>query len=484
MFQVQNSRYNVQRSRFWQLSYRLTFHVSHLTIYMFRRFYILVWIRVAAILATCFGLALVIVTGADSLVIVNVSVLLLLQGYLLARYINRINYDLTTLFMSIRSNDYNLNIVQTKDRKEFYPLFQQFKLVSKDIQRFRTEIQRQNEYFKLLVEHINVGVISFNEDTGRVSLLNRAAKELINRNSLSLVQQLDLVQEGLSKLVMGIKPAEQKMVSLYSSSGVVHLSVRASVMRSGDELIKLVSLQNIKAELDENELESWQKLIRVLTHEVMNSVGPISSTISTLMEFMVMSNGESVSPSKVTPEFIDDVVSGLRIVEERSKGMVQFVSQFRSLTLLPQPAMATFDLNVLLKGIERLMQNGLEAKAIAFECCYNAASVSVMADRAMLEQILINLIANSVNALEGRTNKQIRVVSQTLRESKVSISISDNGCGIPLEIQDKIFIPFFTTSKTGSGIGLSLSRQMLKLMGGTISFKSVEGEGTTFTVIL
>ena len=165
---------------------------------MFRRFYILVWIRVAAILATCFGLALVIVTGADILVIVNVSVLLLLQGYLLARYINRINYDLTTLFMSIRSNDYNLNIVQTKDRKEFYPLFQQFKLVSKDIQRFRTEIQRQNEYFKLLVEHINVGVISFNEDTGRVSLLNRAAKELINRNSLSLVQQLDLVQEGLS----------------------------------------------------------------------------------------------------------------------------------------------------------------------------------------------------------------------------------------------------------------------------------------------
>ncbi|HPX05093.1 MAG TPA: hypothetical protein PLC17_04080, partial [Tenuifilaceae bacterium] len=252
---------------------------------MFRRFYILVWIRVAAILATCFGLALVIVTGADILVIVNVSVLLLLQGYLLARYINRINYDLTTLFMSIRSNDYNLNIVQTKDRKEFYPLFQQFKLVSKDIQRFRTEIQRQNEYFKLLVEHINVGVISFNEDTGRVSLLNRAAKELINRNSLSLVQQLDQVQEGLSKLVMGIKPAEQKMVSLYSSSGVVHLSVRASVMRSGDELIKLVSLQNIKAELDENELKSWQKLIRVLTHEVMNSVGPISKTISTLMEF-------------------------------------------------------------------------------------------------------------------------------------------------------------------------------------------------------
>ncbi len=417
----------------------------------------------------------------DYLIIANVLAMLIIQVILLVRNLNRLNKDLESFFEAIKSNDSSIVFSHRKKNTPFKGLYQQLENINRNIQQIKIENQNQNQYFKALVEHVGVGLIAFNSE-GKVTLFNRAASELLRKAYLFRISELETVQPGLCNLLEELQPSDQRLVSLYRQQELLQLSFKSTWIKIMDERIKLVSLQNIRNELDEKELESWQKLIRVLTHELMNSAGPMSSTIATLNEFITNSNRKPKKVNELTNEMVEDIATGLHILEERSIGMVEFVTKFRNLTLLPKPTFSTFSITELLANIRVLMNEKINKRGIDVEIKVPYENMQITADRSMVEQILINLISNAIYALEGIETPRIWLIAKVDENDKPLLIVADNGKGIPEEIRDKIFIPFFSTRKDGSGIGLSLSRQMMRLHGGTLTMTSTPGEMTVFTL--
>jgi signal transduction histidine kinase len=250
------------------------------------------------------------------------------------------------------------------------------------------------------------------------------------------------------------------------------------------ETIRLLTFQNIKHELEENELVSWQKLIRTLTHEIMNSVGPISSSIRTIKSFFQENPAESGDQNiRLTDEKIADTVRGLDIIDERAQGMMEFVDKFRSLTNMPALQLVEMKVIDLLQGIKLLFAAETNKRLIKLSVRVDPESLAVTADKQLIEQVLINLVMNSIQALEDQKIKQIVMAAFMDYAGRVLIQVSDNGSGISEEIRDKIFVPFFTTREKGSGIGLSLSRQIMRMHRGRISYKSTPGKETVFSLV-
>lgn len=450
---------------------------------LLRNFYIDVIIRILAILASCITIAICWVWKPDWLIISNLALLIVLQIVLLILKITRLNKDLELFFLSMQSNDSNLAFTTNKKFSPFKELYEQLEKINNDFQHLKIQNHKQNEYFRILVEHVNVGLLSFLEN-GEIGLYNRAAKEILGKKSMRNVVELDYLQHGLSVIVRDLEPTDQKLISFYSNNSIQQLLFRAAWIKLEDSTVKLVSFQNIRNELDEKELESWQKLIRVLTHELMNSAGPINSTIATIKEFLVDTNGEAKPIKSLSDHTIEDAVEGLKIIEERSTGMMDFVSKFRSLTLLPKPTFSSFPISDLFRTVELLMTDRIQNSKIKYSTTISPSNLKITADKGMMEQILLNLINNAILALENYEKKVINLSASIDQNQRPIIQVSDNGAGIPIEIQDKIFIPFFTTRKDGSGIGLSLSRQLVQLLGGTLTFNSIQNEMTVFTIKL
>jgi len=448
---------------------------------LLKRFYINILFRILGILATCIATALLLVWRPDWLIAINLLFLLGLQVILLLLKITRLNKDLESFFSAMRSNDSSVVFLGKKQYSPFKTLYLQLEEINRDFQNLKIENHRQSEYFKVLVEHVNIGLISFN-DRDEITLYNRSAKELLGKRYLHKLDELEQILPGLTKTIKELEPSQQKLITIYNQNEVSQLSVRVAWLKFEMSWLKLISFQNIRNELDEKELESWQKLIRVLTHELMNSAGPINSTISTIKEFLLTPEGVAKRVGSLNDSIIGDTLEGLRIIEERSSGMMDFVNKFRSLTLLPKPVLSSIPVQELFKSIERLMSNQFNNQNIEVRVKVSPTSLEIVADKGMMEQILLNLVSNAINALHVTQIKKINLSASLDESQHLSIQVADNGCGIPIDIHDKVFVPFFTTRKDGSGVGLSLSRQLVRLQGGTLTFTSKEGEGTVFTI--
>jgi signal transduction histidine kinase len=244
-----------------------------------------------------------------------------------------------------------------------------------------------------------------------------------------------------------------------------------------------VSLQNIQEELEEKEMEAWQNLIRVLTHEIMNSITPISSMASTLLEMLEKENGEDTDPKgSIEAEDLEDMADALKAIHRRSQGLMNFVGTYRNMTLIPKPKFRLLPVKDFFSRIERLMHSRMADGGISFECSVSPETLELTADPDLMEQVMINLLLNAVDAVAGIDNPRITMLAILGDEGNVVVSVEDNGVGIEKEVQEKIFIPFFTNKKQGSGIGLSLSRQILRLHHATIRAQSKPNEGTVFTL--
>jgi len=428
-----------------------------------------------------FVLAFIWFSYRDVLIIANLIVILFLQTWFLIRKLNRLNYDLENFFKSVRNNDSSVKF-KSKRKNDYPELYAQFDMVNRDIQKIKIENENQNQYFKVLVEHVGIGLLSFDKK-GRVLLFNRAAKELFNKIHLYHISDLDRVHDGLADLIVNLNPSEQKLFSIYRNHELIQLSVKATDLKMTDQNIKLVSFQNIRNELDEKELDSWQKLIRVLTHEIMNSISPVNSSISTLVDMYADKKSEgNIDISQINNEMIEDTVEGLDIIEERILGMVKFVSRFRDLTLLPTPIFTEVNLINKIHSLIKLLKDDLNKANIELIFSYPNNSIVVTADSSMIDQIVINLIMNSIQALNDRESKKIELRIGNNEQHKPFIEVEDNGCGINEECQSEVFVPFFTTKQNGTGIGLSLSRQLMRLHGGTLTFKSESNVYTQFTI--
>ena len=244
----------------------------------------------------------------------------------------------------------------------------------------------------------------------------------------------------------------------------------------------MVSFHEINDEINEAEIKSWEKLIRVLTHEIMNSVSPIASLTTTITRIF-KSNNEKKSLKEIKENDIDDTISGLDIIYNRSQGLIDFIKRYRKVYMMPKPVFEDFEVMDIFDGIKKLFQNEINTNNIECNVEVYPQNLSIRADKAMFEQIIINLFKNATEVLAEQKKKRIVISAYNDLQNNAKIEISDNGQGIPEEIMDDIFVPFFTTKKSGSGIGLSLVKQLAFLNQAKLKVKSEPGEGTKFILI-
>ncbi|PLX10301.1 MAG: ATP-binding protein, partial [Marinilabiliales bacterium] len=343
---------------------------------------------------------------------------------------------------------------------------------------FRLFQSSQYQYFQSLVRNIDVSFITYQRD-GKVDMVNNSFKKLFQINSVNNIHDLREISPELVQTLINIEPGKSCLVKIQEEDDILQLAISGTEFKIHNKSIILVTIKNIQSVLEDQETESWQKLIRVLTHEIMNSITPISSITSTL-DLMFKDAKQSKTPPN--QESIDEVHMAIKTINKRSNGLLHFVNTYRNLTKIPKPNFRIAKVKDVLDDIKLLIQEEIKANQIDYIVTIEPESLEIHADTKLIEQVLINLIKNAIHALEGIEMPMIHVKAYYNKRGRVTIQVIDNGQGILKEVLDKIFIPFFTTKPKGSGIGLSLSKQIMRIHGGSITANSEIEKGTTFTM--
>lgn len=411
--------------------------------------------------------------------IVIVAVVIIFQIYGLILLMETTNRRLTTFLEAIRYADFSQSFKGTELGRSYRQLNEAFAEVMKNFQRIRGEKEENYRYLQTVVQHVGVGLIAYDK-SGKIELINTAAKRLLNVSQIVHIQSLGSISEELVHKLLEMKPRTRDLVKIQYEGDLLQLAIYTTEFRMRGRALTLASIQNIQSELEEQEMEAWQKLIRVLTHEIMNSMTPISSLAKTIDEWL-LEMGEGPNGRQSTD--MQEIKEAINTIQKRSEGLIHFVESYRKLTRIPQPNFQILKVNELFKRVVQLMEKELEDNNIKLSQVIEPEDLTVMADAELIEQVLINLFKNAIDALSKRKNGQISLAGEKDQRGKVIIKVSDNGSGIVPEAREKIFVPFFTTKKTGSGIGLSLSRQIMRQHLGGITVSSDPNKETTFKLI-
>ncbi|MCX2739146.1 sensor histidine kinase [Pontibacter anaerobius] len=445
----------------------------------FRHYKLQLLLRVLLLAATVFALAKIEFSQEYRGTLIGLGLFTLLQVWLLMRYMERSNRLFLRFLNSIKYDDFSEQFHVGSEGKTQRELSQRLNEVMMKFREVRAEKEAHLQYFEVIVQHIGIGIITYKPD-GSILLLNNAAKKLLQVGRLRQVQELQEVSPELTLGLQQLESGEKVLVPVRQDGEQANLSVHVMELSLLGDRVRLASLQNIQLELEEKEMEAWGKLIRVLTHEIMNSVTPISSlSASACEEIHSYTDTEAEEITLLRDELVD-IGQCLQTISRRSEGLIRFVNEFRNLTTISVPKMSRFDVGELLQEIKLLLREQLAQQHVQLFVQAPRENMLLTADRSMVEQVLINLVKNSTEAVYEQPDGQIELRASLDERSRVTISVSDNGPGMTEEAMAKIFIPFYSTKKTGSGIGLSLSRQMMRLHKGTISVQSELGRGTTF----
>ena len=326
----------------------------------------------------------------------------------------------------------------------------------------RHEIIEQEKYFGLMLDHVKTGVVVIEQD-GRVNYCNRTALNLLGIATFGHIRQLRTVSESLYNAFLTVTDAAEERASYYNESGKMTISMTASAATIGKMEVRVVAFNDISSEIAENEQESWSKLIRVLTHEIMNTVTPIASLSETLLTF------EGVN---------EEVRTGLDTISQSSRGLIKFVDSYRNLTRVAPPVKKAFYFKELAERVINLTRE--QALMSGVQCSYVEKSEDIIlyADEGQITQILINLVKNAIQA----DAKKVEITAEINLSEHIIINVFNDGSPISKESQEEIFVPFFTTKQEGTGIGLSLSRQIMRLHNGTLALTRSDDKGTVFTL--
>ncbi len=399
----------------------------------------------------------------------------------LISYLNTINRKIRHFFDSVRNDDSNLTFPADSKNVSFTELYESMNRVNQQIQKLKIEIRHQEQYFQILLEHLATGIITYN-DKGFILHANSFAKKLLSIDVLTHLKQIERIDLKLYETIKSIKPYERGLIGINTEQGLIQLSLKATSFRTNDNEMVILSIQDIKNELDEKEIESWMKLIRVLMHEIMNSITPITS-LSESLSHIYSKEGRPVLPEHVNVKTIATTLQGLNVIKEQGKGLMSFVESYRKLTRVPEPEKKLFKVNELLNRVQ-ILYNSLEnSDKIDFSVSLKDPELEIYADQNLISQVLINLVKNAIEANENNRGGKIRIAADIGREHHPEICVIDNGPGISEENLDEIFVPFFTTRKNGSGIGLSISKQIMRVHGGNLKVRSVPDKETVFYLI-
>lgn len=414
---------------------------------------------------------------------VLIAVLVFLQVYALYKYVDKTNRDLASFLESIRFSEFTRSFQVQGMGSSFDELSRAFNDVIKDFQTVRSEKEEHFQYLQSIVQNIDVSIISYQRD-GTVEMINKAAKRLFQLTGLKNIKQLYVVSPELVDKLLSLNPGENVLVKVQQEDDILQLAIYATEIRVHNKHIVLATIKNIQSVLEDQETEAWQKLISVLTHEIMNSITPIASLSSTIDMMIKSLNREREEDPNATfdEESVGEIQQGLQTIHKRSTGLMHFVNTYRNLTRIPKPNFKIISASALFRNISPLLEEEFKQANISFTTSVEPENITFSGDEELLEQVIINLLKNAIHALEGRPEPKIIMRGFLNKRGRVTFQVTDNGEGILPEVLDKIFIPFFTTKPKGSGIGLSLSRQIMRLHGGSITAFSQPEQGTTFTL--
>jgi nitrogen fixation/metabolism regulation signal transduction histidine kinase len=407
------------------------------------------------------------------------AVIIVLQLLELYRFTSQTNRKLTRFLESVKYSDF-ISGFTTDHRlgKSFRDLNVAFNEVLEAFRKTRSEKEEHWQYLNTVVQQVRTGIFSYDID-GTIQLINTNAKKFLGVTStMKNISELKDRNPLLYDIIEATPPGKS---SLYKQGTELQLTIQATEMRIRGNAVKLVTLQNIQTELQKQELEAWQNLTRVLRHEIMNSITPISSLTSTLREILDYDLVKKENGYELKNEGAEDLREGLDTIESRSKGLIRFIDAYREYTSLPQPKIKTVRVTDLIDRVGQFMKTQLKKSTIDFSYSCDSEYLTVQADEEMIEQVLINLVKNAIESLHNKPNGRITLHGWA-KDNNVVIDVTDNGPGIIKEALVKIFVPFFTTKKAGSGIGLSLSRQIMQMHNGTLTVESEPDVKTVFSL--
>ncbi|SEI82530.1 Histidine kinase-, DNA gyrase B-, and HSP90-like ATPase [Dyadobacter koreensis] len=442
-----------------------------------RHFSIMIAVRITVIILTIIGLFWLANYHTNvGLICILGSIIVFVQAASLYNYVTKVNRKLIYFLESVRYSDFTINFrADNTMGPTFRELNQQFNEVLQAFRQARAEKEASLQYLNTIVQHIGTGLITF-DGSGQVNIVNSAALRMLGIYRLHNLSELEDKHPRLYELLADLNSGVRE---LYRTPSDQPLALQGAAIQMHGKWVRIVVLQNIQTELQQQEVESWQNLTRVLRHEIMNSMTPIVSLVGT-MRLIV---NEDIEKSTTNQEAVGDLKEALQTLEKRSKGMMQFVNAYRDFTTLPKPNFASLNVKELLHEVIQLMQTDLTAVGVLWQVNVKPETLSVKADSSQIQQVLINLIKNASESFSVQTNRMISI-NAYVTDSLTIIEVEDNGDGIEPEALDNIFIPFYTTKKTGSGIGLSLSRQILQQHGGQLNVRSDVGKGTVFSLVI
>ncbi|MEI7983907.1 MAG: ATP-binding protein, partial [Bacteroidota bacterium] len=391
-------------------------------------------------------------------------------------FLNRVYADLTSFLNALLHDDFTVYRSHFGEGKQVAGMYDLFNRLSSKFHKIRSEKEVQHLFLETLVEQVDIGIICYETD-GTIFLVNRAFRELTRTASMQTIAKLEERDPEIVSAFNALRSGEHRLLKFQSHGEFLQLSVICSEFKLLNISYKLITLQNIAKELDEKEIESWQKLIRVLTHEIMNSVTPISSLTESLYERV---KSENCAGQKMTPVTAEFLTGGLEAVITRSKGLLRFTQAFHTLLRIPKPVPERVEIRKLFEQVHLLFRPVLEERGIVMSIHTGRDSGWIHVDVTLMEQAIINLVKNALESFSQTALPEISLEAASLPNGRTQITVADNGMGIPPDILDKVFIPFYTTKEKGTGIGLSISRQIAQLHKGTLTVHSIPFHETRF----
>jgi two-component system, NtrC family, nitrogen regulation sensor histidine kinase NtrY len=399
--------------------------------------------------------------------------------YETVRFVGQSEQKLTSFLQALHQSDFSITFSENIKSND-YDLHKAFNQLNEIFKKLRSDRESQHQLLQIIVEYAGAPMVCFEETNDEVYMINNAAKNLFQIPFLQKISSLARVDQELVDFVRGIRDGEKATFKLVLSGKSIFLSALACHVKFDGKELKLVALHDVSSELAAKEAETWQKLLRVLTHEISNSAIPLSTLSSFTHDLLVEADA---SDRRLTPDERQDVLVSLRTIDARSKSLKEFVQNFRSVNQIPEPVLQKINAYELVHQVGLLFAKDLEKENIELNISQQAELPEIFADKNLTFQVLINLVKNAIEAMSNfKENKKIEVAIQKEGSRFVQILVRDRGMGIDPSEMDQIFIPFYSTKKGGSGIGLSISQQIMQKQRGDISVQSEAGKGSTFTL--
>ena len=436
--------------------------------------------RVVFITATSLMLAFLLVRENYVFSVLTLIALVLQASYLI-KYVNETNRKIAYFFDAIKNEDFTLRFPEKLTLKSLEELNHSLNMLNEMIQKIHLKNQTQERFYQEILKQADIGILAIN-NKGHILFANPRLEHMLNYTPLNHIKQLSQIDENLYRVFSELKPFERRMFQLTNEREKIDLAIKSSSFNLDGQELLLVVIQDIHQELDEKETESWTKLIRVLTHEIMNSITPITSISDSILKYyekgdINLENGIEYQKR------LDNTIKGLEVIKDQGSNLLSFVESYRSLLNVPVPDKKIVLAQNLLEKVKLLVGQNQGFSNTSIELQIRTQDLELFIDEKQITQVLINLCKNALQSLSNQENSTIILIAGINNAGEKYIEVEDNGPGIPHELINEIFVPFFTTKNTGTGVGLSLSKQILRMHGGNLKVNSIPDRNTTFTLL-